>query len=254
MLFLWTGLAWLLVLSLASLAPLQLWQWISLTLGCGGSAIIFRRDPRSRGLFLLLAILFLGCARWVSSLPHINPEQVAFYADIGHEAQVTGTIIEDPDVRDTKTLIELDVDRIWISDLGIQKPVEGSILLQTSPLENWRYGQRLKVTGYLELAPEDGDFSYRAYLARQGILAWMPQVNIRSLGMGSVNPLLNILHKTRQQALTEIQRLFPYPEAPLLAGILLGIESRIPEGLIQAYGRTGTTHIIAISGFNIPGI
>jgi competence protein ComEC len=36
-----------------------------------------------------------------------------------------------------------------------------------------------------------------------------------------------------------------------LAGILLGIECRILEDLRQAYSATGTTHIIAISGFNI---
>ena len=165
--------------------------------------------------------------------------------------QVTGTIREDPDVHDTYTNLELEAERIWIPDLGIQQPVEGSILVQTSPIDSWQFGQRLKVTGLLERPPQEGDFSYRAYLARQGILAWMPEAYIRSLGMGSVNPLMRILHQIRQHALVEIQRLFPYPEAPLLAGILLGIESRIPEELTQAYSSTGTTHIIAISGFNI---
>ncbi|GAG35211.1 unnamed protein product, partial [marine sediment metagenome] len=38
-------------------------------------------------------------------------------------------------------------------------------------------------------------------------------------------------------------------EASLLSGILLGKESGIPPDLLEAYNRTGTTHIIAISGF-----
>jgi competence protein ComEC len=46
-----------------------------------------------------------------------------------------------------------------------------------------------------------------------------------------------------------ILRLFPEPEASLLSGILLGKESGIPPDLLEAYNRTGTTHIIAISGF-----
>jgi competence protein ComEC len=37
----------------------------------------------------------------------------------------------------------------------------------------------------------------------------------------------------------------------LLAGILLGVESGIPDEVDQAFRDTGTSHIIAISGFNI---
>jgi competence protein ComEC len=48
-----------------------------------------------------------------------------------------------------------------------------------------------------------------------------------------------------------ILRLFPEPEASLLSGILLGKESGIPPDLLEAYNRTGTTHIIAISGFKL---
>ena len=251
MAFVWAGSSWLLGLALSSLAPLQLWQWLSLAACCVCSAIFFRRDRLSRSLFALLTLFFVGGAHWTSSNPRIDQDQVSYYADIGHEVQLTGTLRKDPDVRDTHINLELDIERIWIPDLGIQKPVKGSILVQTSPIDSWQYGQRLKVAGFLERPPDDGDFSYRAYLARQGIRAWMPETNIYSLGMGSVNPLLKLLHQIRQHALVEIQRLFPYPEAPLIAGILLGIESRIPDELNRAYSRTGTTHIIAISGFNI---
>ena len=36
----------------------------------------------------------------------------------------------------------------------------------------------------------------------------------------------------------------------MLAGILLGIESGIPEDVAEAFIATGTSHIIVISGFN----
>jgi competence protein ComEC len=41
------------------------------------------------------------------------------------------------------------------------------------------------------------------------------------------------------------------PQAGLLTGILLGVESGIPEDLMVDFSATGTTHLIAISGFNI---
>ncbi len=40
----------------------------------------------------------------------------------------------------------------------------------------------------------------------------------------------------------------------MLSGILLGKESGIPTELLEAYNRTGTTHIIAISGFKYVGL
>jgi competence protein ComEC len=56
--------------------------------------------------------------------------------------------------------------------------------------------------------------------------------------------LRNAFHRT-------VESPFPEPEASLLSGILLGIESGISPQIREAFNATGTTHIIAISGFNI---
>jgi competence protein ComEC len=59
------------------------------------------------------------------------------------------------------------------------------------------------------------------------------------------------LYAFRRRALETLKILFPEPESALLAGILLGEESAIPTALEDAFKRTGTAHIVAISGFNI---
>ena len=41
------------------------------------------------------------------------------------------------------------------------------------------------------------------------------------------------------------------PEASVFAGILLGVQSDIPDYLYQAYQASGTSHVLVISGFNI---
>ena len=46
-----------------------------------------------------------------------------------------------------------------------------------------------------------------------------------------------------------INRLFPEPGATLLNGILLGYDHVLPEDLAEDFQATGTSHIIAISGF-----
>jgi len=205
MLLVWVGSAWLLGLILASITPLKLWQWSALVASAACAAIIFRKDRRFCSLFILLCTLFLGAARWASALPKADREHVAYYADTAFEVQITGRIITDPDVRDRQTLLKLEVERIWVPDLGVQKPIAGSILIATSPLKTYRYGERLRATGLLVTPPAEGDFSYRDYLARQGILAWMPDAHIRSLGMGKVNPLLEMLFDLRRVAFDEVK-------------------------------------------------
>ncbi len=56
------------------------------------------------------------------------------------------------------------------------------------------------------------------------------------------------------RSIAQFKALFPEPEASLLSGILLGIESGISPQVRQAFNATGTTHIIAISGFKQPEI
>ncbi len=56
------------------------------------------------------------------------------------------------------------------------------------------------------------------------------------------------LFALRLQAQGVIGRLLPEPEAGLLTGILLGVESGSDPALYDAFNRTGASHIIVISG------
>jgi len=61
-------------------------------------------------------------------------------------------------------------------------------------------------------------------------------------------PLLHIIYSLHDPALAVLYSLFPDPEASLLAGIFLGVDSGLPPEVQQAFRDTGTSHIIAISG------
>jgi len=63
--------------------------------------------------------------------------------------------------------------------------------------------------------------------------------------------LLPAAFALREPALGAIERLLPAPESALLAGILLGAEQGLPAELQQAFKASGTSHLIAISGFNV---
>jgi competence protein ComEC len=79
----------------------------------------------------------------------------------------------------------------------------------------------------------------------------MPYASVSRLAVKQANPLLQVIYDIRAHTLKIVYVLFPDPEASLLAGILLGVESGISPEVREAFNQTGTTHIIAISGFNI---
>lgn len=245
------GMMWLLGITAGRHLTLTGWQWLTLAAGAFLFALLFRRNQLHRWLFLLLIPVCLGAARYLPSEIMRQPGQIAFYNDLEVKATVTGVVVEDPDVRDRYTALVLSVERVRIPQMEITKTVEGRILVRASRLIDWRYGDWVHAEGMLETPPEMDGFSYREYLGNQGIHSLMPTAYVKKIGSDQANPILSMIFDLRTHVHKVIQRLFPEPEASLLSGILLGKESGMPPELLEAYNRTGTTHIIAISGFNI---
>ena len=211
--------------------------------------------------FLLLA-LFLGASRYQYTEPKISPSHIAWYNDREEEFVVEGVVVSYPDRRDQVTYLRVQAERIS-SIVGKDfSPVKGLLQARVSPVGDWRYGDRVRLEGLLSTPFESEEFSYRDYLARQGIYSYFAcafcmscptRVKEDCVGLterGQGNPIMAAIYALRERALQVVYRLFPDPEASLLSGILLGIESGIPEQVREAFNATGTSHIIAISGFN----
>jgi competence protein ComEC len=76
-----------------------------------------------------------------------------------------------------------------------------------------------------------------------------PRIELIEAGQG--NPFWAAMLAFKARASQTINQILAEPHASLLNGILLGIETGIPEGLYEAFNLTGTSHIIVISGSNI---
>ncbi len=175
--------------------------------------------------------------------------QVDSFNDRKYDLFITGTVVDPPDVRDTYTNLRLRVESV---DTGKkQYGVGGLILARVAVNRTYTYGQNLRLRGLLQSPPENEDFSYKDYLARQGIHGYMPDAEATVLPGSTANPILTWIYTLKGKLLDNVYRLFLDPEASLLAGILLGVDAGLPGPLQQAFKDTGTAHIIAISGFNI---
>ena len=202
----------------------------------------------------LIAIALLGGWRMAAALPTHTPRDLAYYNDRG-TVQLIGTVVDAPDPRDTTTNLTVRVDQLRpLAAAATQVrslEVSGKVLVQVPPGEDWAYGDRLRITGELEMPYDSRDFSYQDYLARQGVGSLMSYASVTRLGSDYGNPIRAALYDLREKGFTTLHALFASPESDLLAGILLGRDQGLSPQLEEAFQQTGTTHIIAISGFNI---
>jgi competence protein ComEC len=143
------------------------------------------------------------------------------------------------------------VERLFDTDQGLEIPVSGVLLATTWDPQDWHYGDRLRLQGYLETPATGDEFDYRQYLAQQGIYSTMQPEQIELLASHQGNLFWAGLYAFKDSALATLYQFYPDPEASLVAGILLGVESGIPADVERAFQESGTTEIIAISGFNI---
>ena len=245
------SMIWFGGIAMAGTTALKPWQMVLLLILSSAALILFRERVHYRFVFAACVIFMLGMLRLHLSRPELGPTHISHYNDLGTRLSLRGTVIDDPDIRDTYIGLRVACERLWIKELELYKPVEGRILVYAPRDTSWHYGDLVRVQGYLETPPTFDTFSYRAYLARQGIHAVIPDPKITLIRSDTGNPLLAILYGLRHRAKHTLRSLYPDPEAALLEGILLGIESDISPKVREAFNRTGTTHIIAISGFNV---
>lgn len=247
----WLGIVWLAGIGLAPIFDLTTGEWLLLSLISLVSAILFRTQNTFRLLYLSILIFTLGAARYQSDLYRPTPETIDWYNDTDSYATITGLVIKSPDVRESYIGLQVDAETLRFGSPGSSYPVSGRILVRTSRFQDWSYGDKVLVQGFLETPPEYETFNYRDYLARKDIYSIVPYASVKLIGSGEGNPLLSVIYTLRTNATMTIQTIFPDPEASLLSGILVGMESSIPPEVLDDFNKTGTTHIIAISGFNI---
>ena len=269
--FLWLSLAALGGILLADWLAWPGWLW---AVGCGLSVatlVLAKALPKSIAFthilrkwtgadkrlpsVMLVALFFLAAWRYVAYQPKIIPGHIAYFNDRGR-VELTGVLVEPPDIRDKTINLTVRVETMRLPVVGpgedAVQEMEGLVLVQTSPGGDWVYGDRLVIRGELQTPSESGDFSYRDYLARQRILSLMTYAQVERIGVDAGNPIRARLYGLRRRGFDTLQVLFPSPESDLLAGILLGLDEGLSPAVAgSVFDARETTHIIAISGFNM---
>lgn len=109
------------------------------------------------------------------------------------------------------------------------------------------YGDTLTFTGRIEVPFSD---SYRAYLAKERVRGVVAFPKIVSHESGRVS-FRGALYTLRERIVDSFRRTLPAKEAALMAGITVGAREDFSESFRDAMAQSGTTHLVALSGYNI---
>jgi competence protein ComEC len=247
---------WLLYVSGAWVAGIFLGSrlglpWLGLFIGLVPFAFV-PFFPRSRKTLVIAGLCLLallgGGFRFSSNLPSVDEHSLRVYNDKG-TIEIQGMVAEEPDIRDRYCLLVLSTSEIAIN--GDSKDVSGTALVRVSLYPNYHYGDVLRVTGQLETPSQSEDFDYKTYLAQQGIYSVIYYPSIELLNHGQGIPPLQWIYSLRERLAASLAGALPEPQGSVAQAILLGLRGNIPDSLYQAFSRTGTAHLLAISGLHM---
>lgn len=243
----WVAIAWVVGIWLAKQADVPPVVWLA---GFAGTLVVAILTRRTRAGLPLLAVAFLllGAWRYAASLPQLDETHVAWYNGRG-EVTLVGVVRAEPEPRGTRWRARVAAREI--THAYGYAPVRGLVLATLPAYPVAHQGDVVRLRGTLAKPPVWEDFSYRDYLAREGIFSLMSMPSVEVLERPARRELWQLLGALRARGEAVIAALIPNPEAALLTGILLGREGGISADVMNAFRTTSTAHIIAISGFNI---
>lgn len=204
---------------------------------------------------LLFSLFLLGILEMNIYLhPHLDKDHISNLIGSG-KINAEGVICENPQVSPEKTELIVCVSRILIN--GQYLPVSGHVLLNVREPYPFHYGDAIRFHSRLRFPRNFGNpggFDYEKYLRLRGILVRgfvNDAAGIIILRREIGNPLQIRLERFRELIRKTILDTAPGIEGRIIQAMILGDQKEIPKEVMEKFNRTGTTHIIAISGFNI---
>ena len=165
------------------------------------------------------------------------------YKQIDQNNNITthvGRVINDPVIVANKQKVEI-------------KPTKtdfpGIILYYFSGEVEIEHGDLVEILCQLKVPPEFDDFSYKDYLATKKVLAVCYQPQLINIIESDSFPTR--LLRGKHLFSNKLQQIYPYKQALLVSGMLLGVEESFPDSLKQELRQAGLLHLVVVSGANL---
>ncbi len=224
-----------------SLFPISLSVVLFLTLAGISLFVISAKNK----YFILSGFILLSFAVGIARFDQVSSYRSGLENMAGRNIVVNGYINNEPESDGNKMKFILRTD-------------EGdNILVTTGAYPERQFGDLLRLEGKIQLPKNFDNFDYITYLKKEGVRTIMSYPGISG---SEFNPGLSDKYKIhvyrkifeiKQSFEASIDNSLPEPNASFVNGILLGSRQNIPKDLQNDFNKTSTTHVLAISGYNI---
>jgi competence protein ComEC len=205
---------------------------------------------------VILAILLTSLGWYLTQLVSgpFPVNHISNFTNGENRVELVGRVVDEPDYRPEKTYLVIETDSIKLNDIWI--PAFGRLRASIRDRFPCAYSDCLLLKGYLlepSGARNPGGFDYKAYLKSKEIYATLSVGDSRNLEvLRRGNSLISsVVSPLRQKILNLYNNSLSINSAALLSGFLLGERGEISNSTEELFRKTGTLHLMAVSGSNV---
>jgi len=186
-----------------------------------------------------LCILFLTLGIWrhqqaLSEVVHPEEQEIVF----------AGVVAAEPDIRENHIKLTVETEDI-----------KGKVLVNVDRYPEYKYGDKLKITGYLQKPHVFEGFNYREYLSKDGIYSVMYWSEVKLLERakyrGSTPVIYAKILQLKDRLRSAVYQNLSPPQSTILGAMILGDKSRLSADLKENLSMAGVRHITAVSGMHV---
>lgn len=210
-----------------------------------------RGGPIGRSPLPLFSLLgYLSIQPWME--PLLPENHIRHYANQGRYT-VTGTVSEVSTASAGRLRLYLETEELEQQVGPI--PVTGRIQVTLADAAIFPVpGDRVRFAGRIRIPrnyQNPGAFDYRRHLAFQNILATSYADGLTICAGSKPSAWRRTLENIRRRVSSSMDQAVSGPANPVLKALVIGDTGGLPQELRDTFNRTGTGHLLAISGLNV---
>jgi len=200
-------------------------------------------------LFRCPAFALFGCGFlsffWASFITDDDRIFSHFSPEFSQEYRITATVNARPENREKN-------QRVYLRLRSVDGEAVSERVLATFPKDFllWQ-NDTIEFSGYFSKPRSFGNFDYRTYLKNRGVRFIITKTSNPVLLKSKNFSLFSMAHHWRAFLSEKLENSLPSPHRFIAMGVLLGVKSELPRHTDEDFRRSGLSHVLVVSGYNV---
>ncbi|MGH8004358.1 MAG: ComEC/Rec2 family competence protein, partial [Limisphaerales bacterium] len=252
----WAALAFAAGIFTSALTTNHLLFWFVFSAGSGLFAAFFhlRFNNAAANFSVLILLAGLGALRYSAATDVVAGRSVANFAGLDRRMFISGRVCELPDIKPDRTRIYLDKIVVgWKSKIELEGRIRLSI---GQPVSAFAVGDRIEFVAFLDSLwkPSNlGALDFARLMRIRGVegAVYLKDAKGVSIAARSSGNWRSRLTKVRDLVEQKLTQGLPPKAAGVIKGFVLGDTRDIEPSTYELFRKTGTLHLLAVSGTNV---